>query len=97
ILSITWVMGSGNRNPPPHGNSKFASSFLRGRLLFRIEVFMKAITLEQFAAMANVSTRTLRRWLKKPSTGVPLPFTPRGTRQLFWEHECKEWLYRTER
>ncbi|EGA1606414.1 hypothetical protein EYE80_20535, partial [Shigella flexneri] len=68
-----------------------------GRLLFRIEVFMKAITLEQFAAMANVSTRTLRRWLKKPSTGVPLPFTPRGTRQLFWEHECKEWLYRTER
>lgn len=58
---------------------------------------MKAITLEQFAAMANVSTRTLRRWLKKPSTGVPLPFTPRGTRQLFWEHEVKEWLYKVER
>lgn len=65
--------------------------------LFNIEVIMKAITLEQFAAMANVSTRTLRRWLKKPSTGVPLPFTPRGTRQLFWEHEVKEWLYRVER
>ena len=58
---------------------------------------MKAITLEQFAKMANVSTRTLRRWLKKPSIGIPLPFTPRGTRPLFWEHEVKEWLYRAER
>ena len=51
---------------------------------------MKAITLEEFAKMANVSTRTLRRWLKKPSNGIPLPFTPRGCRQLFWEHEVKE-------
>lgn len=58
---------------------------------------MKAITLKEFAKMANVSTRTLRRWLKKPSNGIPLPFTPRGCRQLFWEHEVKEWIYRTER
>lgn len=58
---------------------------------------MKAITLEQFAEMANVSTRTLRRWLNKPETLVPQPFTPVGKRKLFWEHECKEWLYRSDR
>lgn len=44
---------------------------------------MKAITLEEFAKIANVSTRTLRRWLKKPETLIPQPLPLRGRVNCF--------------